>query len=263
MDPSTAVVSRDAQQLLVQPIEFRGLPTPEQWKNLLAICADLIATGLLPDSIKTPAQGAIIILKGAEVGLPPVMSLTEIYVTKGRPSLSAQAIGYILNRAGCKVDFPKATDTEATCVITRPDGRSHSVTFSANDAARMYTRDEGKTIKLVDSYQYRSNPSVMFAYRALSRNAKRFCPDFIAGSRMIGELLEDDAEVDVIDVAVPTRTEVGPAPQESDVDAAAKLRAASAGKKELAAVPEPTLNQQDVSKGQTELPTGARGALFD
>ena len=173
------------------------IPDEDQWSRMLAFGQDLISTGMLPEKIKTPAQAALIILKGREVGLPAIMSLSEVWVMRGKPGLTTLAYGYLMTKAGIKVDFPVHNGVKAVCRLTRPDGRSYEQTFTMDDAARMYTREDDKNIRLSESRQYRANPEEMLMNRAESRAAKRFCPDAIGGAGLMDEI----QDVETIDTA--------------------------------------------------------------
>lgn len=178
------------------------LPDEKEWAWLENCMERLIKTGLLPKWIDTPAKGVLAFLKGREVGLPPMLSLEGIYVVHGRTGLTAQAYGYLLTRAGVKIDWPRHDKTAATCRITRPDGRVFEQTFTMDDASRMFTTEEkdGKraTIRLSDSLQYRSNAEEMLMNRAQSRGARRACPDIVGGAYLADEI--NDMDQTVIDV---------------------------------------------------------------
>ena len=207
VDPMLQQAQPDAQrpqEALVRVPSGAGfdlaIPDPTQWSHIIDFCDKLIKTGMLPDKIDKPEKAALVLLKGREVGLPPVMALTEVFVVKGKASMSTMAYGYLLTKAGIKVDFPVHTPVKATCRLTRPDGRWYEQTFTMEDAGRMYTSDGSgesrKTIRLSESLHYRANPEEMMMNRAESRAAKRFCPDVVGGAGLMDEV----NDVDAIDV---------------------------------------------------------------
>jgi hypothetical protein len=193
---------------VLAPLALRGVAV---WPQLVSFCSDLIsnARDAVPAHLKTPQQMAVAVLRGLELGLPELMALNEITVVRGKTSLSAVAVGALLNMHGFKVDFPEQTRTAATCVITRPDGRFNRVRFTMEDAQNIYTVEyeggQSKTIRLSEKGSYRQHPDVMLANRALTRNARRFCPEILAGVYSQDEI-EDTAVGGVIDVTPPADT---------------------------------------------------------
>jgi hypothetical protein len=197
------------------------LPDEKEWEWLENAAARLIKTGMLPKHIDTPAKAVLVLLKGREVGIPPIMSLSEVFVTNGKAGMTTMAYGYLMTKAGIKVDFPLHTTTKAVCRLTRRDGRYFEQTFTMEDAARMFTGDgKGGSIRLSESHQYRSNPEEMLMNRAESRAAKRFCPDVVGGAGLMEEL----QDVETIDSTATTFP-----PQASGPDLGATLQSRIAG----------------------------------
>jgi hypothetical protein len=180
---------------------------------------------MIPSHIKSGAQLALVILKGMECGLPATFAMGEIHVVRGRAGLSARAMSALLKNKGCKVSYPTQTDKEALCRIERPDGTVHEQKFTLTMAARMYTKEDNKQVRLSESYQYRANPEEMLANRALTRGANRHCPDLTGGLRLTEELQDTQPGETITVEATPV-----PAAPEKPSQTAAKVKAAVAGK---------------------------------
>lgn len=60
----------------------------------------VIDSGLLPDSISEPEQVMTIVQHGRELGLTPHISLNNIHVIAGRPTVGASMLGALLKKAG-------------------------------------------------------------------------------------------------------------------------------------------------------------------
>lgn len=230
--PADDTAGTDKTQLVpIEPSPWDNLallvPPEDQWARLKAFASDLIKTNMLPVAVDTPEKAALVILKGREVGLPPLMSLSEVYVVRGRAGLTAMAYATLLRRHGVRVEYPVHTAEKAVCRLTRRDGTMFEQTFSMADASKMYTqqkKDGGgqETVRLSESFSYRSNPEEMMMNRAVSRGARRFCPDVVGGMAMADEVY-DEAAIDT------TATPAGEAPSPLAQDLNERLRAPRVG----------------------------------
>ena len=75
-----------------------SLPSPAEWANIFDMAEKLVPTGFLPESIKTPAQAAAVMLKGRELGIPPMYALSNIAVIKGKPTCGAELMLALIYR---------------------------------------------------------------------------------------------------------------------------------------------------------------------
>lgn len=96
----------------------------------------------------TKEQATLAILHGAEVGLPPMMSLQKICVINGRPSLWGDAVPAIALATGALEDWSEGIRGEgegmvAYCVVKRRGIKTpFETTFSVADARRAGLWDE-------------------------------------------------------------------------------------------------------------------------
>lgn len=72
-----------------------GLVKKSQYSHeeLLAIGADWIKSGLLPQAITKPEQVAVVALKGRELGLEPLQSFDFIDIIMGKAALKPKHLG--------------------------------------------------------------------------------------------------------------------------------------------------------------------------
>ncbi len=98
-------------------------------------------SGLAPRSMQSPEACTTAIIAGAELGLPPFMSLQSFAVVNGRATLWGDAIPALLWSRGFKLrewfenlstDYPD--NMTAMCEVTRPDGQVILGEFSVFDA---------------------------------------------------------------------------------------------------------------------------------
>src|SRR5947209_7245504 len=74
------------------------LPSAQQWTAMLGMADAMLKTGLLPQTIKTPQAAVLLILKGAELGIPPMQALAQIVVVNGKPSLQSELMAALIYR---------------------------------------------------------------------------------------------------------------------------------------------------------------------
>lgn len=159
----------------------------------LAYCATLIKSGMLPKHLTTPYQVYATILRGRELGLPPMLSLTNIYVVNGKPALETQLMMGLIHKSGLLQDLVIEDDgKECKVTMTRKGLSPLTTTFSMDDAARISVFDgsgpQKKESKLIDKTNWKSMPKLMRKYKALAECCRVLFPDVIQGVYTIEEL---------------------------------------------------------------------------
>src|SRR5690348_16152610 len=71
-----------------------------QWELIMRQAKTLIASRALPSGVENAEQAAAIVQYGRELGYPPMTSLINIVLVKGKPTLSANMLGALLKNAG-------------------------------------------------------------------------------------------------------------------------------------------------------------------
>lgn len=134
--------------------------------------AQLISqSGLAPYQLKNPQAVAVVLLKGLEVGLPPMAALECIGVINGKAALHSDGIPALLWAHGFKLKewYEGAGDAlTAKCTITRPDGTEITGEFSVQDAkdARLWDTREKVQKKGRDGSTFTGdNDAPWFRYR--------------------------------------------------------------------------------------------------
>lgn len=140
----------------------------------------LVDSGYLPDGVDRPEQALFVILKGEELGLPPLQALTSINVIEGTPTLSgALLMALCIRHADCHFEVKRREADGAAVTIHRPDWPPYTAEFDAEDAERAGLLD--------DSYWERY-PKAMHFWRAAAAAARTVCPDVVAGLYMPEEV---------------------------------------------------------------------------
>jgi hypothetical protein len=140
--------------------------------------AALVESGLFPD-LKSVAQAAVKVAAGRALGLDPVTSVAQLNVIKGRVTMSAQLMAALLKRSG-KYDYAvlRLDATGCELAFTQEGREIGRAAFTEDDARRAGLQGDN----------YRRYPQDMYFARALSRGARRFCPDALLGAYAAGEI---------------------------------------------------------------------------
>ena len=179
----------------------------ETLEQIIDLSKALAFSSLVPDTLRgKPNDVGIILMYGAELGLPPMQSIQGIYVVKGRPMLSAQTWGTKIRQCGHKMVILTSTRTEATVCITRGDDHTqHVETFTIEDAvaAGLCQLVDGKVRsrsrnKPEEPLPWEAWTRTMLRNRAITHCARYACPEAAFGAGIWGEEhseLEDEVDL--------------------------------------------------------------------
>lgn len=191
--------------------------------DLMQLSKVTAMSDLLPDTLRRkPADVAIILLYGAELGLGPGQALQGIYVVDGRPSLAAQTWLALARRAGHRVSVVEHTASTCTVKIVRGDtGEEHVSTFTLDDAVqtgKVQIKD-GKPFarsRNGKALPWETSTKAMLLARAVSAGCRFICPEIALGFYAEGEL-DDPAPVQVeSEVVRPADAPVETEPQQPE-----------------------------------------------
>lgn len=122
---------------------------------------------------KTPEGVMAVILKGFELGLPPMAALANIDFFDGNVQVRAHAqLAVASARFGVVCEQIESTDTACLLRLSRPGWAPVEAGF---------TLEEAKAAGLLGKQNWRTYPKDMLYNRALSRGIKRICPEVGAG----------------------------------------------------------------------------------
>lgn len=177
--------------------------------------ADRLSTAdLLPAAYRRkPANVLVAIEYGDALGMPPIVAMNMIHVIEGKPTLSAQAIGGLVRRAGHKLRVRwDGTKMRATAEVVRAD--DPDFTFTAT-----WDMDRARSAGLTGKGVWKQYPDAMLKARAITEVARDACPEALFGVAYTPEELgADDPETNGVET-------VSAPPQES---ASVRFRAACA-----------------------------------
>ncbi len=176
MNEQTAISSRAVAKLAAgAPINAIVPTTIEEVFRL----AELIKqSDLAPYQLKTPQAVAVVLLKGLEIGLPPMAALECIGVINNKACLHSDGIPALLWSRGFKIkewyENEDAIDKiVAHCEITRPDGDKYTFKYSAQDA-----KDNGLWDTREKNHKGEANKSPWFLFK--KRMVRMRCRGWLA-----------------------------------------------------------------------------------
>lgn len=171
----------------------------EEWLLLQKQCHSFLLSGFLPDHITrgvpkevAMAKALTIVMKGKELGVPPLQAFSSITVIQGKPCLSSELmLALVYQRVkGAKVTFrtpPEMQSKECVVEMQRPGGEPQLFRFGMDDA------HAAGLIKPNSAWQ--KYPSAMLRARAISAGARAVFPDCIMGCYTPEELGGDIVDI--------------------------------------------------------------------
>lgn len=174
------------------PTLTNSLPTAQEFATMKELGNMAIKSGFLPTSIKTPEQAVIIMLKGRELGIPPMQAFSSIAVVNGKPTMSAELMLSKIFQAipGAVVNYTRNDNVECVISAKRPGGKFTTFSFSMEDAKRANLAGKGPWV---------TYPAAMLRARAISAMARALFPDALSGvvytPEEMGAIVNDDGEV--------------------------------------------------------------------
>ncbi len=143
----------------------------------------LLASGYLPNTIKTSQQAFAIITLGHELGLGAWASLNGINVIQGKPTVSPQTMLALINRSGFLEDMHvEEGEDYSACTMKRRGRTPYTFTFSDADAQAM---------GLLSKDNWRKMRATMRRWRAINGCVRIVFPDVINGMYPPEEIAPD------------------------------------------------------------------------
>lgn len=160
-------------------------------EHIKGLGATLVKSGLLPQSVRTPEAAVAIILKGRELGIPPMQALSHIHVISGKPTLSAELMLAMAMKAGHEVWVSETSDKQCSIHGKRAGSdREQSLTF---------TMGEAQQAGVTSNPTWKKYPAAMLRARAISAFLRMFAPDVLMGASYtpeeLGANVDGDGEI--------------------------------------------------------------------
>lgn len=170
---------------LYQPAPGRGpQATFELVPAAMELANRLAPTEFVPAGLRNrPAAVLAAILTGAEVGLPPMAALNQIFVIDGKPGMYALGMRALVLSRGHHIRFVEQSVTRVV-MVGRRRGEDTETTVT-------WTIDDAKRSELAGKTMWRKYPRHMLTARATGDLCRAIFADVIAGIPYLVEELED------------------------------------------------------------------------
>lgn len=162
------------------------IPTPEQMIVVKGLAEHFVKSGLFKDTSDV-SKAIVKIMLGHSIGIGPVESMMGVNIIQGRIALAANLIASKV-KSGGKYDYRVVEQSDQECVI-------HFFQKGEFIGQAGFTMDEARKAGLATKAVWQQYPSDMLFARAISRGARRFCPDAF-GTTAVYTAEELGAEVD-------------------------------------------------------------------
>lgn len=165
---------------------------PAAWQIMRDQGEMAVKSGLLPKAINTPEAAIIVMLKGRELGLPPMQALNSIVVIQGKPTISAEGMAALIFRdhGDNALRFTETSATKATVRYQRKSWKEPQE-FS-------FTMEDAKRAGVTNNPTWNKYPAAMLRARCISAVARLAFPDTIGGLYTPEELGGEPAEDDLV-----------------------------------------------------------------
>lgn len=157
----------------------------------------LLQSGAIPSSLNSPEKLATVIQTGKELGMPPMVSINNINVIKGRTVISASMMGAMLKRNNIEwvwtKDFVVEGDNKFTelefewisKVTGKPKTAKFCVSWNQMVLANYTTKDNWKTL-----------PKQMMRARCITEAIRAYFPEILLGFYTDLEIVESMSDED-------------------------------------------------------------------
>jgi hypothetical protein len=179
--------------------ELALLPNETELNQIQKLSAVLTQSGFLPSSIKTWQQAAAIMIKGRELGVPPMQAFAQISVINGKPALGAELM---LSRIYAR--YPQA---HIQIIKREADGchirarRSDKLSY----ADFKFELEDAKRAGLLGKDSWQKYPKSMYYWRAVGDMARSLWPECLAGCshtpEELGADVNEDGEIIIADAS--------------------------------------------------------------
>lgn len=147
----------------------------EQWQLMREQASVFIQSGMLPAHIRSPEQAIVIMLKGRELGLPPIYALSTIGVINGKPVVAAEVMASLVyRRHGDQALRIVQSDARICTIEYRRRGWSEPQTYS-------FSIEDAHRAGLLMGNAWQKYPAAMLRARCISAVSRMAFPDAISG----------------------------------------------------------------------------------
>lgn len=159
------------------------------------------------------------VLVGRELGVGPMESITELFLVKGRVSMSAKLMGSLVQRQGHQLRTrlgPEQAEVEAWRKMDNGE--------LVNMGSVIFTKQDAQTAGLWGTGAWKAWPQVMLGWRALSIAARFYFPECLTSVKYeASEMDVEGAEMPALPDAVVVADEDDDGEDALDAEAVAEV----------------------------------------
>lgn len=210
-------VPKKGKETLAEPVKDQGVlprgvvPRPDELATMKEMVQVFIDSGFISDRFSDPKKALAVVLKGWEMGVPPLQALEGFYVSEeGRLSMQADLMRSLVQKSGAGIIMVDSTTNDGAVVVAirygvggRPDRESR---FS-------FTMDDATRAGLAGSTNWRKYPASLCLARATSQAARTIFPDVLMG---VSYTPEEIGTVEAKPTPTPVREEPDKVPYAED-----------------------------------------------
>lgn len=187
-----------------------NLPAVETIHDMLKKAEILLKSGFLPDAIKKPEQVVVIMEVAKSLDIPAIHALNSIHVIRGKPTMSAELMRALINRAYPDATFEPVERTDKKCVIKAARPGKEPQDFE-------YTMEMAKRAHLNEKDNWKQYPEDMLFARCTARVARALFPEVCMGTTYLPEELGAEVDKDGNVIKLPPEEEITKAFTDIDV----------------------------------------------
>lgn len=148
----------------------------EIFERAEAIAGKLARSSLLPSALRgKPADLAVIMVTGQELGLSPMQALRGLHVVEGRPVLAAELIvGLVKRHPACRYFRLVKSDDQVAIYETQREGEPEPTRLS-------WTIQQAQKAGLGGRHNWKAHPAAMLRARCSAALARAVYPDVAMG----------------------------------------------------------------------------------
>lgn len=151
--------------------------TVEAWQTMKEQADMLVKTGFLPQAIDTPEKAIAIMLRGRELGIPPMEALSKLYVVKGRVTCMGELmLSLIHSHHAGEVNILESSEKIARVRMRRKEDRQWDTFIYTIEAAAKAGLTSGP-----NAGSWKKFPEQMLLWRVIAKGARIVFPDVIGG----------------------------------------------------------------------------------
>lgn len=197
----------------IVPASNELIATGDTWIAMKEQAHILVKSRMIPSSINSAEQAIAIMIKGRELGLPPMLAFSHIHIIKGKPTMSAELMlaQIYKNVPGAEINFLVRDEKECRVQARRYKEQPWQE-FS-------FTLANAKNAGVMGNPTWRNYPRQMLHARCISEMARSLFPDAIMGVSYVPEELgaKVDSQGAVVEVQAADAVLVEEAtPEEND-----------------------------------------------